>query len=351
MPRYSNNDLAEMRLSAGRLSEASSTDRQMRCLARFDGSPVLLEFKSASGLDHNMMKDRVCKVSAFLRDLDPSFHGLSCIGYVKVWNRYAYVFDLQELSSPSNAQLPSLRTLRELLDGITCPSLNSRLSYAITILEALLQLHTSGWLHKEFRSDNILFILSSFDHIDDFVLAPMRIAGYANARADEPFESTEPLESELEADLYRHPACLQQPRESFRRTFDIFSVGCILLEIGLWCKLSALFQRASDGTLRNEVPRLDLLRLRHEMLLSPINRTNPENAYRTGSVEKMAPKQNVFRRLEASMGRAYAEIVKALLYASTVGKPAMESEAHKDNNLLHFEMDCLERLRTIAEVI
>ncbi|EME81799.1 uncharacterized protein MYCFIDRAFT_122413, partial [Pseudocercospora fijiensis CIRAD86] len=101
----------------------------------------------------------------------------------------------------------------------------------------LLQLHTSGWLHKEFRSDNVLFFRDSAEDPGAFLRSKLRVTGYAHARLDRPTEPTEPLQSELEADLYRHPACLRQHRESFQRAFDMFSVGCVLIELGLWRSL------------------------------------------------------------------------------------------------------------------
>ncbi|KAK3696850.1 hypothetical protein LTR37_017756 [Vermiconidia calcicola] len=356
MPRYSNSDLARMRLSASHLSFETYTGSEARVLARYDNDPVLLEFKNVSGLHHDSMKDRLCKVSFFLRDLDSSFNALSCRGFVKVYDRYAYVFDLREDVSPSRAlrPLPSFRTLTHLLDEARKPSLNLRMAFAITILETLLQLHTSGWLHKELRSDNILFILDSCEDTYDFLLAPIRITGYVYARADDPHEPTEPLESELNADLYRHPACLRQPRQLFRRAFDAFSVGCILLELGLWCSLSTLFQRTSGRPQGREAQSLDLMRIRHEMFLSPIGRWYTNDINDSASARDVGIRGEVVQSLEAMMGKAYARIVMQLICASG-GEDGIDSaaevEAPQQKNMLHLEIDCLEKLRTIAEVL
>jgi hypothetical protein len=356
MPRYSNHDLAAMRLSATLISDSTYVDPMPRFLARCGGEPVLLEFKSDSVLNHEALKDRVCKVAAFLRDLPESFHGLSCRGYVKVHNRYAYVFDLQTVVNTDAKSGPALRTLRELLDETGPPSLNLRVSFAITLLETLLQIHTSGWLHKEFRSDNVIFLRDTFDHVDDFLCAPMRVTGYAYARADQPHEPTEPLQSEVELDLYRHPRCLGHARELFRRAFDIFSVGCILLEIGLWCSLSSLFRRESGHGAGSELQTPDLLRIRREMLFSP----GSEKAHGvrrkpvTGATRR--ERRDVFGRLQASMGRGYSEVVRALIKTPDLEDKAHAStstgyQAYQGGNLLDLEMDCLERLRRIAAIL
>ena len=354
MPRYSNHDLAAMRLSATLISDSTYVEPMSRFLARCGGEPVLLEFKSDSALNHEALKDRVCKVAAFLRDLNESFHGLSCRGYVKVYNRYAYVFDLKPVVNTKNPKsVPALRTLRELLDETSAPSLNLRISYAITLLETLLQIHTSGWLHKELRSDNVIFLRDTFSHVDDFLAAPMRVTGYAYARADQPQEPTEPLQSEVELDLYRHPRCLGHAREFFRRAFDIFSVGCILLEIGFWCSLSNLLRREWGRSQRSELQSLDLLRIRREMLFSSGSEKEYGVKRKPVNGRTLRERSDIFRKLQASMGRGYSEVVKTLIYT-----PDLEEKAHASTstvyhgaNLLELEMDCLESLRRIAEVL
>jgi serine/threonine protein kinase len=267
------------------------------------------------------------------------------------------VFDLKAVVNVKDAKSgPALRTLRELLDETGAPSVNLRISFAITLLETLLQLHTSGWLHKEFRSDNVIFLRDTFDYVDDFLSAPMRVTGYAYARADQPQEPTEPLQSEVELDLYRHPRCLGHTREFFRRAFDIFSVGCILLEIGFWCSLSNLFRRESGHSQGSELQTLDLLRIRREMLFSPVSekahgvKRKPVN----GSIK--GERSDIFCKLQASMGKGYSEVVKALIHTPDLEDKAhasttTKSEAYHGWNLLDLEMDCLERLRSIAAVL
>lgn len=221
--------------------------------------PVLLEWKTGRGrIKLQQLESRVDKVSLFLHELESSFHSLRCLGYLKDWervaeDRYAYIFDLSFSVYPEAVQqspirkhmdrppLPHMQTLRHILDrGVEMPSLNLRLHCAITLMETLLQLHTAGWLHKELRSDNILFIRRAtlnpnirFSD-EDMLSSPMYIAGYVYARLDNPHELTEPTESGSENDLYRHPMSMGNSKRPFQKSFDIFSVGCILLELGLW---------------------------------------------------------------------------------------------------------------------
>ena len=360
LPRYSNEDLAKMKLSARRLSFSAYTGREGRLLARYDDDPVLLEFRSEFGLDHDAMKDRLCKVSYFLRGLDESFHGIPCRGFVKVYDRYAYVLDLRDFLPRARdiSAKPSYRTLRSLLDEIPSPSLNLRLEFATTLLETTLQLHTSGWLHKELRSENILFIAPSAQRSEDYLQAPMRIAGYVHARTDDPYEMTEPPASELLKDLYRHPACLRVPREPFQRAFDAFSVGCILLELGLWCSVEKLFQQmAKQSSHLGAQQAVDLMKVKHEVFsLGPKYRLLDRRRSDTSPLN-----ESVSRRLAAAMGVAYASMVADYIYAYeddavASASPPPEDEERADpgamrTDLLQMEVDSLEKLRGIAEVL
>lgn len=120
-------------------------------------------------------------------------------------------------------------------------------------IETILQLHTAGWLHKEIRSQNLLFVHSGTDVPSPSLGSLPRssqcyVAGYVYARPDDPQEMTEPMASQLQADLYRHPQYLNSSRATYRKSFDIFSVGCVLLELGLWSSLADVLCRWSTSS-------------------------------------------------------------------------------------------------------
>jgi hypothetical protein len=81
--------------------------------------------------------------------------------------------------------------------------------------------------------------------IDDLSQSSTSIAGHVYSRIDGPSEITEPLESDLEANLDRHPSSLHGTRQPFHKSLNIFSIGYTLLEIGLWIGLrQILFKNA-----------------------------------------------------------------------------------------------------------
>ena len=81
-----------------KVSEAIGAS-SVRVLARYDGDPVLVEWKlvGATGIGTLRVRHRIERVSAFLNTLvQPSFHSLRFRGYFKDRdsNRYGHVFDL-----------------------------------------------------------------------------------------------------------------------------------------------------------------------------------------------------------------------------------------------------------------
>lgn len=387
----------------------------LRTLTHYDNKVVLLEWKSGLGPDSEVLEKRVNQVAAFLHNLEPSFHSLPCRGYVKDHGarRYGYIFDLPEKfqsailptkpfqGQSSLAPLPNLRSLRHLFDqSLTVPSLNERLSVSATLLETLLNLHTSGWLHKELRSDNIIFIPKAVSVGDDNVdlsTYSTYVAGYVYARADDPGEMTEPLESELEANLYRHPLSFGCSRLSFRKSFDIFSVGCTLLEIGLWSSLRQILERhsarhfplslqiqqqhrslqkssTSSSTLTSATavdhsdnkeewdddkeddsirPSLDLMKLRYQLLLSQLPDQNVPST-KTHRQETALPPRNrckILQSLEAATGNLYTSVVEDLLstkVASCIGK---EADVNEHEYALDLEIRARDTIQSIANAI
>jgi hypothetical protein len=93
-------------------------------------------------------------------------------------------------------------------------------------------------LHESFRSDNILLLPH---HVDD-EKAGTRVAvnypepwvlGFEFSRP-EPFFSVGHFDFEPTRDIYRHPDRQGQPTEMFKKVHDIYALGVVLLEIGLW---------------------------------------------------------------------------------------------------------------------
>ena len=225
-----------------------------REVAVFQGSPVILEWKDLVLSEDAKLKYRVAAVAKLLAAMNsPSFHSLCCFGFIKVpgINRYAYVF-----SPPLDSDTMTMKTLLDLLTTSDVQvSMNQRLRIALALAQTVLQLHTAGWLHKSIRPDNVLFFKGSRDAwAADSSVSSAFLGGYETARADNPLETTEAPSSQAQHELYRHPRTLGAIRASFTKRFDLYSLGCVLIELAFWKPLqSILFQYHDHRTPRNEI--------------------------------------------------------------------------------------------------
>ena len=111
------------------------------------------------------------------------------------------------------------------------PSLTVRVSLAHKITTCVLYLHAVNWLHKGLRSDNILF----FPADNKTNLDQPTLTGFEYARPDKNEETSTTGEANQWRELYVHPSYQgSKGKGTYRRTFDIYSLGIILLEISNW---------------------------------------------------------------------------------------------------------------------
>ncbi|KAL9098946.1 MAG: hypothetical protein Q9163_005482 [Psora crenata] len=293
------------------------------------------------------------------------------------WKNVANMTDLT-ISRRVNQSAPELRSLRQVLEQTSMPSLNLRLSHSLILLENLLNLHTSGWLHKELRSDNVILIRGTIDiresTSEELETYSVYVTGYTHSRVDGPGEMTEPLQSEFEADLYPHPSLLCDPWQPYHKNLDIFGVRCILLEIGLWSSLRRTLEyhfairpnttvsslptrsisdptqvrsntlgQAKDEDENDEKPPLDFMKLRHNLLLSHLTTYKPRLSWLTTS-----NRSSIMASLEAAMGRQYRGVVEEFL---SVGNKVKESKANEHEFALDLEMRARDTIQAIVRAI
>ena len=69
------------------------------------------------------------------------------------------------------------------------------------------------------------------------VLTPY-IVGFNHSRPSKPNEFSEPARASNELRRYWHPDYKNVPMQKYRHEFDYYSLGIVLLEVGLWSPLS-----------------------------------------------------------------------------------------------------------------
>ncbi|KAL9612790.1 MAG: hypothetical protein Q9167_002625 [Letrouitia subvulpina] len=130
-------------------------------------------------------------------------------------------------------------------DSLNMPNLEDRFRLAFNLASTVLHLHAKGLLHRNVNSNNVLFF------IRDPTLSSTGNKPWKRGVIRRPFlTSFDQLSNDVDdereepfiANIYRHPKIERGQRSAFREDHDIYSLGLILLEIGLWMPISKLWK-------------------------------------------------------------------------------------------------------------
>ena len=119
-------------------------------------------------------------------------------------------------------------------------------------------LHSANWVHKGFRSNNVLFFKQWNMTSERIPLSEMHVVGFEYTRvalAGETSIETQPSSTDTEVALYQHPSVDQ----GYRKIFDIYSLGVVLFIIALWRPLKTKFPRNKPVTGMNAAERKSFL--------------------------------------------------------------------------------------------
>lgn len=176
---------------------------------------------------------------------EPVLHTFQCIGYIDEPenNRMAFVFQLPTMASSSSlGNLKTLHAFIEELDPRSKPanslSLEQRFFLAHSLCITILNLHGSGWVHKSIRSTNVvLFPEGPTGSLEALTISSSEAIPYITG-----FEFSRPalgatevmVDFDIERNLYRHPDRQGAPMANFSKMHDLYALGVVLLEIGMW---------------------------------------------------------------------------------------------------------------------
>ena len=179
------------------------------------------------------------------------------------------------------------------------PSINERLSLAKTLAISVHAFHLAGWLHKNITSRSILFFLETEAEVNVCFEEPY-VTGFHHSRKDGKEEYTSRSIATDTEIAYQHPA-YAGGSEPYRKIHDYYSLGLILLEIGIW-------------------KTLDPIRLRHP----------------TYSPKQLREEFLKYCRLyiKSSMGDIYHDVVMSCL---TLGSDGTESSEIDQDTKEHLE--------------
>ncbi|KAK1514597.1 uncharacterized protein CCOS01_13878 [Colletotrichum costaricense] len=219
----------------------------------------------------------------------PDLHTIDCVGYTDDTNnaRYGLVYRCPMLAQPSlpSGSLPtktkpktkattdtvaaaaaaespqrqpatSHSTLHTLISStdLKTPDLDDRITLASTLACALWSLHSLDWLHKSLCSANILFFPSAASlaatgatTVSAAVVPDIGspyLAGFDASRPDFDAEMSVNPRNPSILDLHRDPRSLGTGlgRKQYCKSYDVYSLGLVLLEIGLWKVLQTYYK-------------------------------------------------------------------------------------------------------------
>ena len=175
-----------------------------------------------------IMKD-VRDLASILAKVDPFRFGLlSCHGAIN-HHREDPVPSTYDLLFNAPTEVTAPRSLRNILIGTPAETpLNERIAIASGLARAVLFLHASCFVHKSIRPENVLIFSNG-----KAKLGKPYLVGFEKFRQNTTM--THRLGDDLwEKNLYRHPVRQGvRPQEDFVMQHDVYSLGVVLLEIGL----------------------------------------------------------------------------------------------------------------------
>lgn len=191
-------------------------------------------------------------------------------------------------------------TLLQAIQQHPKPSLTQRVALAHKIAQCLLYLHAVNWLHKGLRSENIL-VFPSTDGEYDF--ASPYLTGFNHSRRARFNEATIDVPRVGSMEVYRHPDIqMNGPILYYRKSFDIYSVGIVLIEIAHWRSIASV------------------MGIEESINVSP--KATSDVQERLLSLEP-----NLLRALQAEVGDKYASAVRTCIAArDSFGIPRVDLE-------------------------
>lgn len=257
-----------------------------RTQLRDTGQSVMVEWRpiEVRPAQDGLFERDVVQMANLLSSLDrhPDAHLPTCLGYVKQSNydgsrpRYGLVFSAArgEAAIGQTDGPPTLfKAIQESQHSSKLPDVADRLRMALALSISVFQLMAAGWFHKGITSSNIALMSAtktaenqnpgegskSSPFSSDFILL-----GFQVARSDANGQVSRDPAVSRSFDSYRHPAGVSiewgtqryMQAGGYRREFDIYSLGAVMAEIGLWHSLEYIRGREDAKRQRTGQPAL-----------------------------------------------------------------------------------------------
>ncbi len=123
-------------------------------------------------------------------------------------------------------------------------SLDDRYSSARCIAQSIGVFHSDDWVHKTIRSQSIVFFQKTDHSNANYLVRDLYLVNFEYTRL-ECDNTLLDYDLEFEKDLYRHPERQGIPSKPFSKLHDLYALGVVLLEIGMWQSAKSIYESAS----------------------------------------------------------------------------------------------------------
>jgi hypothetical protein len=232
-------------------------------ITSYNTTVVMVEWRTITA-NWDAVKEHLRDLAMLLSQASHSaFHSLPCAGYVDLQEsgRFGFVYDITDFTTGADASSVQSQSLFDLFAECPFVSIVDRMRIACDMAEAVLQLHTAGWLHKGICSENVRFVAAARSSPRSIIGSSPYLVGYGYARPDTASAAvmTELPVTATDRDLYRHPNARGQARQSFQMRFDMYGLACVLTELALWKRLEDVLQKYCSWTAQQALPSLNEL--------------------------------------------------------------------------------------------
>ena len=246
--------LRALKLRSSLLSSDAGSSGEKREVVSYAGEHALVEFKflGPDKVTQKKLSIRVENLAILLSQIETaSLHTLQCKGFIKRSDCFLLVFGLPASTVPIAITTSSDRAYLTLSDARLqqdyLPDLDTRLSWALRLAETVLQLHTAGWVHKSISPAHILFLKrQGQNELDSRQFAGPYLSGFGCAREISPSAFSDEQPDMPEETAYRHALAQGSRRCPFRPQFDVYALGIVLIELGLWSSISDVLQKTNS---------------------------------------------------------------------------------------------------------
>ena len=232
----------EYKLKADELErqEAPYQTDQRRAIAIIRGESVIVDWQYC--LDNSWRREHPAEfrrrtqnlttiLNTGLRPLNLSV--LHCVGYLESSNCTGYAFRLPPGAGLGQTPVTLHHLLCNAKVAADIPDLGERFQLANALVLTVFEIHNLGWMHKNIQPRNILFwpkpsCKAKFDISKPYLM------GFDISGPNQQGEFAEKRLLSAEDDFYRHPFYKGAESHSFQPSFDMYSLGIVLYEIGVW---------------------------------------------------------------------------------------------------------------------